>query len=135
MLNNWTRIETERYKSRAKRYMRRHPREFAAVENNLIACVELSIELNVPINAVKAKFVHHEGRGIIAIGQEGGYGKGLQKTRLYVYFDTGSRTYYMLCIGGNDRQSLDVQYCKNEIKKRLAKKKRQKGVPYGSEQS
>ena len=65
----------------------------------------------------------------MAIGQEGGYGKGLAKTRLYTYPDAGSKTLYLLCIGGEKGQSQDIQYCREQVRK--IKAKPEKGASNG----
>ena len=116
-MTSWRVVTTEGYETHYKRYSRRRKRELFAIIANLQRFVNA---INIPhasLRTMKARYIHREPNGIVAIGQEGGYGKGLAKTRLYTYPDAGAKTLYLLCIGGEKGQSQDIQYCREQVRK------------------
>ncbi len=112
----WHKSTTIRYESRSETYSKNHPDELFAVTQNLQLYLE-EIELGKDPLKVKKGFIRIEPNGIRAISQSGGYKKKLAKTRLYTYCDTRTNTLYLLCIGGENGQGKDIEYCKKEVEK------------------
>ncbi|MGA8659219.1 MAG: hypothetical protein WB586_24075 [Chthoniobacterales bacterium] len=64
---------------------------------------------------VSAGFIHPEGRGIVALTQQGFKPK-QPPTRLYLYPAQDSKTVYLITIGDKDTQSQDIQDCNEFIR-------------------
>ena len=108
---------------RFKDYRKKHPRETASCEDNLLRVLR-QLSLTDSPEAFRFNFFRRESGDVWRIGQT--RLAGAKETRLYVYVFVWGRTIYKLSIGGKERQSRDVARCielADSIKKRL------KGTP------
>lgn len=105
----WRQRPTEDFGRRFGRYEKKHRRELEAVLRNLARYMEA---LNVGANPLQVKFgfIHSEGKGVVAIGENGG-GRSLAATRLYVYPDATERVLHLLILGDKRCQTEDIQFC------------------------
>ena len=97
----------------SKHYLKKHPRELAALKVNLKRYVAMLND--VPnAQAVQAGFLHPEPKGVKAVDQRGG-GAGLQETRLYTYADDRTKTLFLITIGNKQEQPADIQFCQEFV--------------------
>jgi hypothetical protein len=73
--------ESPFFASRFKRYQKKHPKETAAVLNNLDTYVR-TLNMGARSEFIQASFIHREPRGVVAIDQKGARASSRQ-TRLY----------------------------------------------------
>ena len=114
----WAQRTTDAYERDAKRYDKKHPRELAAVHENLRQYFE-SLQSGIHPMQVKAGYLHPEPQGVVAIDQKG-RGKSLAETRLYVFPDVDSETLFLIALGDKRSQKDDIQTCRvfmNELSK------------------
>jgi hypothetical protein len=95
-------------------YEKKHPREIAAVLDNLQRYLD---QLNAALNprAVQAGYLHHEPHGVVAIDQKGG-GPALQQTRLYNFADAGTQTLHLITVGNKNDQKNDIKFSSDFVK-------------------
>ncbi len=107
----WQVAETDEYERRHKRYRKKHPRELAAVLDNLDTYFR-SLAAGVCPKQVKHGFMHNELHGVIAIDQKGG-GVNLAQTRLYIYPERD--TLYLITMGDKQSQQDDLAICREFV--------------------
>ena len=107
----WTIRPTDEFERRKKRYEKKHPRELAAVLDNLDTYFKVLVSGTKPKQAVFG-FVHAEPGDVVAIDQKGG-GASLAQTRLYVYPDVTRETLYLITLGDKKSQRDDIAVCKD----------------------
>ena len=100
-------LEAE-YEKRARKWPKKHQREFVATHNNLDTFFN-TLNSGASVEQARFGFVHPEPHGIVAIDQKGG-GTGLKETRLYVYPDRTSNVLYLITIGDKKTQKSDIRY-------------------------
>jgi hypothetical protein len=103
----WKLEPTEDYLRCSRYYEKKHRRELRAVLVNLATYVA-ALQVGTNPLQVKFGFIHPEGMGVIAIGEEG-RGKSLAATRLYLYPDTSDRVVYQITLGDKNTQKGDIQ--------------------------
>lgn len=102
----WQVEPTNQWEKDQKHYAKKHPRELAAVLNNLDRY--LSLLKHLPnARCASAGYLHPEPGGVMAIDQRGGGGN-LQETRLYTFADQARCVLFLITIGNKDSQSNDV---------------------------
>lgn len=94
-------------------YDKNHPRELAALLNNLTRYLSL-INCSPNAKSAFAGYLHFEAAGVVAIDQKGG-GPNLQETRMYTYADEAQKMLYLITIGNKNTQRKDVQFSKNFV--------------------
>ncbi len=110
----WQVEPTDQWEKDVKHYGKKHPRELAAILNNVIRYLSL---LNNAPNAKAARiagFLHPEPAGVIAVDQKGGGGN-LQETRGYTYADEAEKVLYLITLGNKDSQPNDVKLGKQFV--------------------
>ena len=118
----WKLQSEAEYEKRAKRWPKKHQREFAAVHDHLDALL-LALNCGAKVEeAVKRGYVHSERRGAIAIDQKGG-GGGLKETRLYVYLNKSSQLIHLITFGDKSTQKDDVKYASEFVGRLTTDKK------------
>ncbi|MCE9612368.1 MAG: hypothetical protein K8R23_19385 [Chthoniobacter sp.] len=114
----WQVEPTNRWEKDQKHYVKKHPRELAAVLNNLDRY--LSQLATLPnARCAAAGFLHPEQAGVLAVDQRGGGGN-LQETRLYTYAHEARQVLYLIAIGNKDSQPSDVLAAKRFVESLLA---------------
>ena len=109
----WEIEPTTQWEKDEKHYQKKHPRELAAVLNNLDRY--MSLLQTVPnARCASSGYLHSEPGGVVAIDQKGG-GVSLQETRLYTYAHEEQNVLYLITIGNKDSQSNDVQLAKRFV--------------------
>ena len=98
----WDTRETDKYVSKVKRFSRRYRAATVAVHDNLDTYLGALRDGQKP-SQIRARFIHPEFKGIIAIDQTG-MSRKLTETRLYVYPDKDTETLYLITIGKKDQQ-------------------------------
>jgi hypothetical protein len=123
----WTATETESYQIRQRRYVKKRPRELAAVLDNLDTFFRALSEGVKPTQA-KASFgfIHKENLGVVSIDQRGG-GPNLAQTRLYVYPDEKKEVLYLITLGDKASQRDDISTCAAFIKAHIQEVSEQYG--------
>jgi len=109
----WKLMESEEFQRRHKRYVKDHPRELAAMLDNLDTYFQSLVSGIKPLQ-IQHGFMHHEPQGVVGIDQKGG-GKNLAQTRLYVYPDVESETLHLLTLGDKRSQKTDLAYCRKAV--------------------
>jgi hypothetical protein len=109
----WKIKATDEYQRRLKRYAKNHPRELAAVLDNLDTYFKTLLSGTKPKQAVFG-FVHAEPRDVIAIDQKGG-GPSLAQTRLYAYPDLSREVLWLITLGDKRSQGSDIAICKDFV--------------------
>ena len=89
----WQVILTDHYRTRLKRYAKKHGRELEAMLDNFDSYLE-SLEAGVHPLQIRHGFTRSETHGAVAIDQRGTVGKSAQH-RLYIYPDAASKTLYL----------------------------------------
>ena len=109
----WEPSPTTQWEKDKKFYDKKHPRELAAVTNNLIRFLSL---LNCSKNAkcATAGYAHPEPHGIVALDQKAG-GPNLQETRMYVFPNEAEQVLYLITIGNKNTQHDDIQFSKRFV--------------------
>jgi hypothetical protein len=110
----WEIKNTDEYEKRLKHYQKKHPRELAAVLDNLDTYHRALVGGTRPKQAVFG-FVHSEPFDVVAIDQKGG-GASLAQTRLYVYPDVTRGILYVITLGDKKSQKDDIAICKDFVK-------------------
>ena len=108
--------QSERFRSRFKRYTKKHKKEMEAIRKNLYSTLEMLGELSLPIHQIKFGPLKCEFGNVFRLSPQGG-GVGLKPIRLYFSIDESKKILYLLCLGTKTRQSEDINYCKREVKK------------------
>jgi hypothetical protein len=111
----WKIRRTDEFERRLKRYEKKHPRELAAVLDNLDTYFKTLAGGTKPKQAVFG-FVHAEPGDVVAIDQKGG-GRSLAQTRLYVYPDVARETLYLITLGDKKSQRDDIAVCQDFVAK------------------
>jgi putative component of toxin-antitoxin plasmid stabilization module len=88
-------------------YQKKHKRELTAVLVNLETYLAALRAGTKPLQ-VKFGFIHPEGKGVVAIGEDG-RGKSLAATRLYLHADAEDQVVYLITIGDKNSQSRDIK--------------------------
>ena len=83
---------------------------------NLYSTLEMLGELSLPIHQIKFGPLKCEFGNVFRLSPQGG-GVGLKPIRLYFSIDESKKILYLLCLGTKTRQSEDIKYCKEEVKK------------------
>jgi len=108
-MEGWIIEATDVYIRAYKHYEKKHPKELMAVLDNLDRYFKIISHGTHP-QFVVLGCVHDEGKGIRAIDQRGGGGKGkLGQTRLYVYPDVNEKRLYLITIGDKNSQKNDIK--------------------------
>ena len=115
----WKVTPTDLWEKNKKFYDKKHPRELAAVLNNLNRYLML-LNCSPNASAARAGYLHDEPLGVVAIDQKAG-GQGLQETRMYVYPDSASRMLYLITIGNKAEQSDDIKIAKKFVEDHFPK--------------
>ena len=112
-------VTTQKYDHHYRTYSKRKKRALQAVVTNLKRFIDTLkvLDAQASLSDIRANYIHREPGNIVAIGQEGRLGHGVTKTRLYTYPDIEASVIYLFCIGGEKRQSEDIQYCLKKLKK------------------
>lgn len=76
--------------------------------------------------------MHPEPHGVWALTEQGGHGKGLAATRLYVYPDPDTETLYEITLGDKQTQPNDIKFC-SEFVADLKRQKEQQNEPAENE--
>jgi hypothetical protein len=96
------------YEKRARKWPKKHQREFVATHDNLDTYLT-ALNCGAQIEQIKFGFMHSEPRGVVAIDQKGG-GVGLKETRLYTYPNKSRQVVHLITIGDKSTQKTDIQY-------------------------
>jgi len=110
----WQIEQNDKFQRDQKRYEKRHPKELAAITNNIKRYIS---QLNAAKNpkCVQAGYLHvGEGKGVIAIDQKGSKGS-LQETRLYIYPDESKKILHFISIGNKKTQQKDILLARNYV--------------------
>lgn len=110
----WKLTPSEKYLSRYGVYEKKHPRELRAVLSNLSSFQTL-LDSGVPLPQVTFGWLHREPKGIKAITEKGGHGRGLKATRLYLYPDDANNEIHLITIGDKKTQKGDINFCKKFV--------------------
>ena len=106
----WSVEPSDDYLRRHKRHEKKHPRELAAVLDNLDTFFDrIARGVQGP-----AGFLHPEPLGVLAIDQKGG-GKALAETRLYVYPDEDEEVLHIITLGDKRSQADDIGLCREFV--------------------
>lgn len=97
------------YEKRVRKWPKKYHRELAATHDNLDDYFN-ALNAGAKIEQIKFGFVHPEPRGVVAIDQKGGRGKGLKETRLYTYPNRVSHVVHLITIGDKSTQTADIEY-------------------------
>jgi hypothetical protein len=104
----WEVQPSNQWEKDVKRYAKKHPRELAAILNNLERYLS---QLEVAPNARAASiqgFLHPEPGGVVAVDQKGSGANNLQETRAYTYADEAQKVLHLITIGNKDMQANDI---------------------------
>ena len=104
----WTLLPEVEYEKRARKWPKKHQREFVAMHDNLDTFLG-ALSRGAKLEQIGFGFVHNEPQGILAIDQKGG-GAGLKETRLYIYPVRESQVIHLITIGDKNTQKADIQY-------------------------
>ena len=109
----WEIKTTDEFERKKKHYEKKHPRELAAVQDNLDTYHKT---LNGGVKPKQAifGFIHAEPSDVVAIDQKGGGAK-LAQTRLYAYPDVTRNTLYLITLGDKKSQRDDIKICKDFV--------------------
>jgi len=110
----WSTSPTTQWEKDRKYYEKKHPRELAAVLNNLGRYIDL-LNRSKKAACAEAGYLHGEGAGVVAIDQKAG-GKSLQETRMYIFANEAEKVLYLITIGNKDSQHDDVLYSRDFVK-------------------
>ena len=102
------------YLRRQEEFKKKRPKQLLAALRNLARYQQMLDEQPIT-RLVSAGFIHPEGRGIVALTQQGFKPK-QPPTRLYLYPAQDSKTVYLITIGDKDTQSQDIQDCNEFIR-------------------
>lgn len=123
----WAQKSTDDYLKRQKWYEKKRRRELLAVLDNADTVFQGLCEgILTPEQVTRLGFVHTEPQGVLAIDQKGG-GKDLRQTRLYVYLDKTSKTFYSIILGDKDTQPNDIKLATSFVKELMAIKGEEHG--------
>ena len=127
LLDDFEVIECERYTSRLEQYekKRKYRREVDNTRKNLDRSLSLHIMLERPLHNIDFAPLRCEFGDVFRVSEQG-KGTGLAPFRLYFALDESQKKLYLLCIGHKDQQKVDLEYCKEQMKKINATS--QKGV-------
>ena len=103
---DWTYLS----KTQIKRVAKNHSREYESCLSNLDTILEM-LNVGIPVGVIKFGHFRSERDGVYRIGQSGIVGA--KETRLYLYFDEGEETIYVVGTGFKEGQSVDI----NKVKK------------------
>ena len=109
----WVIQRTDEYERRSRSYQKKHPRELAAVLDNLDT-LHQALNRGVKPRQARFGFIHVEPSGVLAIDQKGGGAK-LAQARLYVYPDAEHEVLYLLTLGDKRTQHQDIENCKHFV--------------------
>jgi hypothetical protein len=109
----WVIKRMDEYARRSKFYQKKHPRELAAVLDNLDTFHQ-ALNSGVKPKQARFGFIHVEPSDVFAIDQKGG-GVKLAQTRLYVYPDAEREVLYLLTLGDKRSQHQDIENCKHFV--------------------
>ena len=109
----WRVVYTDQYRTRMKRYAKKHGRELEAMLENL-RTYTVTLESGAKPLQIRHGFLHSETHGAIAIDQRGTVGKASQH-RLYLYPDATTETLYLITIGDKSSQRDDNAVCRELI--------------------
>ena len=116
---DWEILYSDRFIRAYKKYEKKNPDVLESLILNLDKYRDALIQLIHPIK-IKGKFIHTEGKGLIALDQHRGNQPGkIEETRLYLYPDTETETLHLLLIGPKKSQERDVKSCHEYIKKKI----------------
>lgn len=117
-MENYKIYESPRFKSMLKKFNKRNPREMTNIEKNLDVALGLLNE--IPMNEIERGIssIKREFGNVFRISQRG-TGAGLAQIRMYVCIIPNEKLYY-LNIGKKDRQTQDINLCR-EIMKEIKK--------------
>lgn len=105
----WKIEPSDAYERAHKYYEKKHPNELIAVLDNLDKYFR-TLCGGVHPQFIVAGYIRHEPKGIKALDQKGGGGKGkLQQTRLYVYADIDTKILHLITIGDKQSQKADIK--------------------------
>ncbi len=108
----WVTRESDKYVSNVRRFARRYKAATLAALDNLDTYLKDLRDGRKP-SQIRARFIHPEFSGIVAIDQTGTRRK-LTETRLYVYPDEDTETLYLITIGKKDQQQRrDLPDCRS----------------------
>lgn len=110
----WHLEPTDLYLRRQEEFKKKRPKQLLAVLRNLARYQQMLDEQPIA-RLVSAGFIHPEGRGIVALTQQGFKPK-QPPTRLYLYPAQDSKMVYLITIGDKDTQSQDIQDCNEFIR-------------------
>jgi hypothetical protein len=110
----WRIEPSTQFEKDLKWYEKKHPRELAAVLDNLHRYFEQIKAARHP-RAVQAGYMHHEPHGVVAIDQKGS-GKDLRQTRLYTFAEADARLLHLITLGGKKEQSADIKFSSDFVK-------------------
>lgn len=106
----WNIVPSDQYLRDKRHYEKKHPRELAAVLNNLDRYLQQLNSYAIQgktSKCVQAGYLHNESKGVVAVDQRKG-GVGLQETRLYTFALDNVRELHLILIGNKNTQSDDV---------------------------
>lgn len=98
-----------------KKYHKKHQDAITQMMNNLEKVHE-ALNLGCNPQSLTTKHIHRETRGILAVDQRGGKNK-TRELRLYIWPCSSNSTIYLLKIGEKSRQSEDIKWCEDCIKR------------------
>jgi hypothetical protein len=104
----WKLFATGLYEPVARWYARKKANEQKAVERNLEKCLKMLNHGTKPLQLPSLKYVHDEGKGVLAI-DESGYKVKTQVTRLYIWCDEAAGLVHLITIGDKHSQRDDIQ--------------------------
>ena len=111
----WQLEYTSEFGRTLKRYQKKHREAIAQLMSNFEKVHE-ALNLGCKPQSLTTKHIHSESQGILAVDQRGGKGK-TKELRLYIWPCTSNSTIYVLKIGEKNRQSEDIEWCKNCVTK------------------
>jgi hypothetical protein len=109
----WAAIPTTQWEKDVKQYTKKHPRELAAILNNLERYLSM-LKHCKNARCAQAGYLHSEPGGVIAVDQKGGGGS-LQETRAYTYAEEAKKVLHLITIGNKDSQGTDVLLSKRFV--------------------
>ena len=104
----WKAQPEAEYERRAKKWPKKHQREFVAMHDNLDTFLG-ALNRGAKLGQFTFGFIHPEPRGVLAIDQKGG-GAGLKESRLYTYPNDTSQIVHLITLGDKSTQKADIQY-------------------------
>jgi GTP cyclohydrolase II len=112
----WNYQETSTFISAAKWYEKKKKKELIALLVSLDSFLNTLNEVE-HIQKVTGKYIHKEPKGILAVDQTKGEGKGkLEESRLYFYPNVKKKTLHLLTIGKKKKQKRDIKLCQEILK-------------------